>query len=176
MGTIKIAYVAFVRFRAPDLGAMRGFLEDFGLTAVEATDRRLVMRGASTAPVLHVTEFGEPGFAGVAFRAANVADVKRLAAAESAIVEVSICRAAERWSALNDPDDHHVEIVAGQTSVSPLGMPIRSPGTSRRNTAAFAPQARPSRPGACGSGSATWCSTFPTSAPRSVVQGPFRFP
>ena len=79
MSIVKIEDVAFVRFRAPDLGAMRGFLEDFGLTTVAATDRRLVMRGASAAPVLHVTELGEPGFAGVAFRAASVADLERLA-------------------------------------------------------------------------------------------------
>jgi hypothetical protein len=68
-----------VRFRAPDLGEMRRFLEEFGLAAVEATDRRLVMRGAGSAPVTHVTELGEPGFAGVAFRAASVADLERLA-------------------------------------------------------------------------------------------------
>ena len=44
MSIIKIEDVAFVRFRAPDLAEMRGFLTDFGLTIVEATDRRIVAR------------------------------------------------------------------------------------------------------------------------------------
>ena len=123
MSTIKIEDVAFVRFRAPDLGAMRSFLEDFGLTAVEATDRRLVMRGASTAPVLHVTEFGEPGLAGLAFRAASVADLERLAAAEGATVEDLALPGGGRVARLSDPDGHRVEIVAGQAPVPPLGLP-----------------------------------------------------
>jgi hypothetical protein len=31
MSVIRIEDIAHVRFAAPDLGAMRGFLEDFGL-------------------------------------------------------------------------------------------------------------------------------------------------
>ena len=62
MSTIKIEDVAYVRFRAPDLGEMRAFLEDFGMVATEATATRLVVRGAGPSPVAHVTELGEPGF------------------------------------------------------------------------------------------------------------------
>lgn len=127
MSIIKVEDVAFVRFRAPDLGEMGRFLEEFGLTAVEASQGRLVMRGASTAPVLHVTELGEPGFAGVAFRAASVADLDRLATAEGASVEDLDLPGGGRVVRLNDPDGHQVEIVAGQTARPPLESPRSQP-------------------------------------------------
>lgn len=127
MSTIKVEDVAFVRFRAPDLSAMRSYLEDFGLTAVEATDQRLVMRGASAAPVLHVTELGEPGFAGVAFRAASVADLERLAMADAAEVETLDLPGGGAVVRLSDPDGHRVEIVAGQAGVPPLTLPASAP-------------------------------------------------
>ena len=127
MSTIKIEDVAFVRFRAPDLGGMRSFLDDFGLTGVEATDMRLVMRGANTAPALHVTELGEPGFAGLAFRAASVADLERLAAAEGVIVEDLDLPGGGRVARLSDPDGHTIEIVAGQAEAPPLEAPPPQP-------------------------------------------------
>jgi len=127
MSTIKVQDVAFVRFRAPDLSAMRSYLEDFGLTAVEATERRLVMRGASAAPALHVTELGEPGFAGVAFRAASVADLERLAMADAAEVEPLELPGGGAVVRLSDPDGHRVEIVAGQAGAPPLPLPASEP-------------------------------------------------
>ena len=53
---------------------MRSFLEEFGLGRFDAArDPPLVdARCGRRSPVLHVTELGEPGFAGVAFRAASV--------------------------------------------------------------------------------------------------------
>ena len=127
MSTIKIEDAGFVRFRAPDLGEMRRFLEEFGLAAVEATDRRLVMRGAGSAPVTHVTELGEPGFAGVAFRAASVADLERLAAAEGATVDDLDLPGGGKVVRLSDPDGHNVEIVAGQAKAPPLELPSPQP-------------------------------------------------
>ena len=88
MSILKIEDVAYVRFRAPDLAEMRAFLEDFGLAVVEATATRLVgARRRAPSPVAHVTERGEAGFAGVAFRAESLADLERLAAAEGAPCE-----------------------------------------------------------------------------------------
>ncbi len=127
MSTIRVEDVAFVRFCAPDLGEMRGFLEDFGLTVAESTDRRLVMRGAGPAPVLHVTELGAPGFAGVAFRAPSGANLDHLAAAEGAAVEDLGLPGGGRVVRLHDPDGHRVEIVAGQTAVPPLTTPTSQP-------------------------------------------------
>ena len=48
-GMIKVEDIAFVRFRAPDLGEMRRFLDDFGLES-EIQDGTLYARGAGPAP------------------------------------------------------------------------------------------------------------------------------
>jgi catechol 2,3-dioxygenase-like lactoylglutathione lyase family enzyme len=127
MDTIRVVDVGFVRFRAPDLSEMRRFLEDFGLTAIEATDTRLVTRAAGPAPVAHVTELGEPGFAGVAFLAESVADVERVAAAEGATVDDLDLPGGGKVVRLRDPDGHNVEIVAGQATAAPLEVPTTQP-------------------------------------------------
>lgn len=114
MSIIKIEDVAFVRFRAPDLAQMRAFVEDFGLTVAEETPARLVARGSSQNPVVHVTELGEPGFAGVAFRAEGVEELSKLAAAEGIEVEDSDLPGGGKRVRLTDPDGHPVEVIAGQ--------------------------------------------------------------
>lgn len=123
MARIKVEDVAYVRFRAPDLGAMRSFLEDFGLAVVEASENRIVARGAGAAPVAHVTELGEPGFAGLALRAASVADLQALAASEGAEVEDLDLPGGGKVVRLTDPDGRLVEVIAGQTPAAPLDLP-----------------------------------------------------
>jgi len=123
MSTIKIEDVAYVRFRAPDLAEMRGFLEDFGLAVVEASEARLVARGASPAPVAHVTQLGAAGFAGVSFRAASLADLERLAAAEGTAVEDLDLPGGGQVVKLVDPDGHGIEVVAGQGDAKSLDLP-----------------------------------------------------
>jgi catechol 2,3-dioxygenase-like lactoylglutathione lyase family enzyme len=127
MSLIKIEDVAFVRFRTPDLGSMRSFLKDFGLVPAQASHSRLVMRGSGPNPVLHVTELGEPGFAGVAFRAGSLADLERLAGAESASVDNLDLPGAGHVVVLSDPDGHRVEVVAGQSAATPLALPPAQP-------------------------------------------------
>jgi catechol 2,3-dioxygenase-like lactoylglutathione lyase family enzyme len=123
MSILKVEDVAYVRFRAPDLAAMRSFLQDFGLTAVESTDQRLVMRGAGADPVLHVTELGEPGFAGVAFHAAGPADLQRLAEADGAVIEDLDLPGGGKVVRLTDPDGHGVEVVSAQAAATPVATP-----------------------------------------------------
>jgi len=120
MSLLKIEDVAYVRFRAPDLGEMCGFLEDFGLTVVEATPTRLVARGAGPSPVAHVTEVGEAGFAGVAFRAESLTDLQRLADAERTSVEALDLPGGGSVVTLADPDGHRIDVVAGQAPADPL--------------------------------------------------------
>src|SRR5580698_10618998 len=110
MSIIKVEDVAFVRFRAPDLAKMRAFLEDFGLAVVEATDQRIVARGSGPSPVTHITERGEPGFAGLGFRATNVEDVERLARAEGASVQGFDAPGGGCGVVLADPDGLRVEV------------------------------------------------------------------
>jgi catechol 2,3-dioxygenase-like lactoylglutathione lyase family enzyme len=124
MSTIKIEDVAFVRFRAPDLTEMRAFLDDFGLTVADATDSRLIARGSGPAPVAHITERGEPGFASVGFRAASLEDLERLAASEGLATEPFDAPGGGRRLVLTDPD---VEVVAGQSPAEPQDIPAGQP-------------------------------------------------
>lgn len=127
MSTIKIEDVDYVRFRAPDLAEMRGFLEDFGLAVVEATPTRLVARGAGSSPVVHVTELGDAGFVGVAFRAESLADLERLAGAEGVSVESLDLPGGGSVIRLSDPDGHRVDVVAGQARADPLPIAMAQP-------------------------------------------------
>jgi catechol 2,3-dioxygenase-like lactoylglutathione lyase family enzyme len=132
LSTIKIEDVAFVRFRAPDLAQMRAFLDDFGLVVVEADDRRLVSRGQGKSPVAHIVELGEPGFAGVGFRAASLDDLRALAASERVAVQPFDAPGGGQCVRLTDPDGHQVEVVAGQMPAPPLPLPGREPWNSER--------------------------------------------
>lgn len=120
MSILKIEDVAYVRFAAPDLGAMRAFLEDFGMAVVEETPTRLVARGAGPSPVAHVTELGDAGFVGVAFRAESLADLQRLATAEGVSVEALELPGGGSVVTLKDPNGHRVDVVAGQAPAEPL--------------------------------------------------------
>jgi catechol 2,3-dioxygenase-like lactoylglutathione lyase family enzyme len=123
MSTIKVEDLAYVRFRAPDLAQMRDFLDDFGLAVVDASEARLTARGAGSAPVVHVTELGDAGFAGVAFRAASVADLERLATSEGAAVEDLDLPGGGQVVRLTDPDGYRIEVVAGQGAANALELP-----------------------------------------------------
>lgn len=124
LSTIKIEDIAFVRFRAPDLAQMRGFLEDFGLSVTEHGGR-LFARGSGESPFLHVTELGEPGFAGFGLRAASLEDLETLAEAEGVQVQPLDAPGGGHLVVLVDPDGRQVEVVAGQAAAPPLPLPTR---------------------------------------------------
>jgi catechol 2,3-dioxygenase-like lactoylglutathione lyase family enzyme len=130
MSTIKIEDIAFVRFRAPDLVAMRSFLEDFGFVIAPHEPDRLVARGFGSAPALHVTEPGEPAFAGLALRAASADDLERLAEAEGATLEPLELPGGGRRIVLSDPDGHRIEVVAGQAPARRRPHPAEAPWNS----------------------------------------------
>ncbi len=136
MSTLKVEDVAYVRFTVPDLDQMHGFLEDFGLQIVEATPARIVARGAGPAPVSHITAKGEAGFAGIAFRAAGLADLERLAAAEGAEIVDSGLPGGGKLVSLTDPDGFPVEVIAGQAAAEPAApsasQPWNRPGSRQR--------------------------------------------
>jgi catechol 2,3-dioxygenase-like lactoylglutathione lyase family enzyme len=122
---IRVAGVAYVRFRAPDLSRMEEFLIDFGLVRSARSDTRLLMRGTDPDPYLHATEVGLPGFAGVAFATASRSDLAALAERERAQLEpIADPGGGERvW--LRDPDGFAVEVVHGRTL--PAALPARGP-------------------------------------------------
>ena len=137
MAIIKIEDIAHVRFAAPDLSAMRAFLDDFGMQTFEA-DGRLYGKGSDGRPFVHVTEPGEAKFLAVGFRAETVADLEKLAAAEGVAVEDINEPGGGKIARLTDPDGYGVEVVAGQ-SKGEASLPFADPP---RNTAAAKPRFR----------------------------------
>lgn len=132
MSTIDIEDIAHVRFSAPDLTAMRAFLVEFGLQPVQSDDGILYARGAGTAPFVHATAHGDPAFVALGLRAASVADLETLAAAESVGVERSNAPGGGFVVSLTDPDGHCVEVVAGQQPAEPRPVEPDAPHNSAR--------------------------------------------
>ena len=79
MAVIKVRDIAHVRLRSPDLDAQEEFLTEFGMVRAARTDTALYMRGTDPAHHIHVTEKGEPGFVGFAYRATSEDDLKTVA-------------------------------------------------------------------------------------------------
>ncbi len=136
MAIIKVEDIAHVRFAAPDLSLMRGFLEDFGLTCFEENGR-LYGKGSDGRPFVHVTETGAAKFLGVGLRAASIADLERLAAHEGLTPEPLDAPGGGMVVRLTDPDGYGVEVVAAQACEAPA--PCAEP---RFNSAATKPRQR----------------------------------
>lgn len=132
MSHIKVQDIAHVRFTAPDLNEMSTFLKEFGLMPTLGDDGVLYARGTGTAPFIHATARGAPGFDAVAFKSSSVADLETLARAEGKSVERVVATGGGYVVKLTDPDGYVIEVVAGQTSVPA----IPADPESLRNTAA----------------------------------------
>jgi catechol 2,3-dioxygenase-like lactoylglutathione lyase family enzyme len=137
MSLICVEDIAHVRYRAPDLAAMRGFLEDFGLVCFEQGGR-LYGKGSDGRPFVHVTEPGEAGFRALGLRAATLADLEKLARHEGVPVEELHEPGGGRVVRLTDPDGYAVEVVAGQARADAAPLPADQPV----NTAAAKPRLR----------------------------------
>jgi catechol-2,3-dioxygenase len=135
MPVIKVEDIAHVRFAAPDLAAMRSFLEDFGMTVFESGGR-LYGKGSDGRPFVHVTQTGESGFLAVGLRAEGIADLEILAAAEGVPVQELDEPGGGKIVRLTDPDGYGVEVVAGQAKAE-ARLPFTDPP---RNTAAAKPR------------------------------------
>ena len=123
MAVIFVEDIAFVGFSAPDLQAMRGFMEDFGAAVARQDEAQLYMRGAGTAPFLHVTEKGDAGFTTLGLRAASRDDLEMLARAEKVEVRELDAPGGGVHIDLRDPDGVRVRVVADQASTAPLALP-----------------------------------------------------
>jgi catechol 2,3-dioxygenase-like lactoylglutathione lyase family enzyme len=120
---IKADDIAFVRFSAPDLDQMEAFLNDFGMVRAARDATTLYMRGEGSDPFLHVTHKGDPGFAGVAFRALSVGDLETLAAKTGSKVEALEGPGGGKVVRLKDPDGFSVEAVAGREAAPAVAPP-----------------------------------------------------
>ena len=127
MSLIKIVDIEYVRFRAPDLEAMRAFLEEFGLVEVETGGNGLFMRGRGTSPFLHATELGEPGFVSVGFRAESRDELEILAKNDGAKVERLDAPGGGFVVSLKDPDGFRIDVVAEQADAPAIAFDEREP-------------------------------------------------
>lgn len=122
MPVIKVEDIAHVRFAAPDLSVMRGFLEDFGLACFEEGGR-LYGKASDGRPFVHVTEPGEARFLAVGLRAASIADLERLAKHEGVAPEPLDEPGGGMVVRLTDPEGYLVEVVADQQCQPPTPLP-----------------------------------------------------
>ena len=137
MSVIKIKDIAHVRFAAPDLAAMRAFLDEFGMVTFEENGR-LYGRGTDGRPFFHVTEPGEARFLAVGLRAGSIADLEALAAFDGVEVDDLDEPGGGKIVRLTDPDGKRVEVVAGQAQSAPLPFPA----DQLRNSANAKPRLR----------------------------------
>ena len=119
--------VAHVIYQVPDLDRMESFMRDFGLVTAARTDDALHMRGAGSAPFIHVTRRGpEPRFLGGALRMASRADLDALAEmpGSSRVQQVTDAPGGGFRVQMATPDGLLIEAVWGQEA-EPL--PHRGP-------------------------------------------------
>lgn len=111
--------VSHVRFSAPDLEQMKGFLLDFGLVEKKSSDNDLWMGGLGAAPFLHHTVLGEPGFAALGFQARSLEDLEAIAEAHGAPVTNADWPGGGLRVTLTDPNGFTVDLVANQSTKEP---------------------------------------------------------
>jgi len=129
---IKVEDIVYVRFRAPDLGQMETFLNDFGMVRSKRTDTALYMRGTGADPVVHVTELGsEPGFIGFALQAASEADLARVASVHGADIEKRTEPGGGKRVLVHDPDGFPIEVIHGLEQLDVLDVQEISPLNER---------------------------------------------
>jgi len=127
MSIVRAFDVAYVRFRAPDLDRSAAFLADFGMLPALRSQDRLFMRGHGTQPFLHVTERGDPAFAGFAITLTAEQDLHRLAEATGSDVFDLDTPGGGQAVRLTDPDGFIVDAVYGQTPSAPLPVAAHLP-------------------------------------------------
>lgn len=115
--------VAYVRFSAPDLALMEGFVRDFGLQTFYDNDV-LYARGSGGAPFVHVTEQGEPSFVALGLVAPSVDSLREFAAEFGLGVKRIAGPGGGLKVELRDPDGFLIELVAGQ-ELETANVPVR---------------------------------------------------
>ena len=124
MALIKVTDLAYGRLRAPDLDLAEEFLTHFGMVRAERTNHALYMRGTDPAHHIHVTEKGDPGFVGLAYYAASLDDLKRVAKAPGASGVEAIDEPGEgKRVRLREPNGYQIEVVYGIKKEKPI--PVR---------------------------------------------------
>ncbi|MCZ0985266.1 VOC family protein [Streptomyces diastatochromogenes] len=147
---IKVADLAWLEFEKPDLDRAEVFARDFGFAIAARTERELWLRGTfAGSPCMVIRRGRASRFIGPAFRAAERADLDRLAGATGSTVRDIGVPGGGQSVALLDPSGLPVRVVhcAEQLPALPEQEPlILNFGTDHRRTnATQRPPREPSR-------------------------------
>jgi catechol 2,3-dioxygenase-like lactoylglutathione lyase family enzyme len=146
----KAIETAYVVYQVNDLERMESFMHDFGLVTASRSAEQLCMRGAGTAPVIHVTRKGPDNrFVGGALQMASRADLEALAKLPgSSAVEAITDLPGGGWRVrMTTPDGVPLDGVWGQASAEPLALrdpnPFNAGTVKRRVNASLRPKREP---------------------------------
>jgi catechol 2,3-dioxygenase-like lactoylglutathione lyase family enzyme len=146
----KAIDTAYVVYQVDDLDRMEGFMRDFGLVTASRSADLLCMRGAGTAPVLHVTRRGADNrFIGGALQMASRADLDALARlpGSSPVEPITDLPGGGFRVRTTTPDGVPIDGVWGQAPATPLGLrdpnPFNAGTVKRRINAPLRPQREP---------------------------------
>jgi catechol 2,3-dioxygenase-like lactoylglutathione lyase family enzyme len=147
---IKVADLAWLEFEKPDLDRAETFARDFGFATAARTERELWLRGTFAGPPCMVIRKGRASrFTGPAFRAAERADLDRLARTTGTTVRDIAVPGGGQSVTLLDPSGFTVRVVhcAERLPALPHQAPLLlNTGTgARRTNAAQRPPREPSR-------------------------------
>ncbi|MFE7778113.1 VOC family protein [Streptomyces sp. NPDC057445] len=147
---IKVADLAWLEFEKPDLDRAEVFARDFGFAIAARTEDELWLRGTfAGSPCMVIRRGHASRFIGPAFRAAERADLDRLARATGSTVRDIGVPGGGQSVALLDPSGLPVRVVQGteQLPALPEQQPlILNFGTDHRRTnATQRPPREPSR-------------------------------
>ncbi|BBX28609.1 MULTISPECIES: VOC family protein [Mycolicibacterium] len=118
---IKVRDIAWLEFEKPDLVRTEAFAAAFGFTTAARMSDELQLRGTDAgAPCLIVRRRPRSRFAGIAFAAADEADVLRLAEAAGAPTRTLPESIGGLAVDLVDPSGVPVHVVAGTHQLAPL--------------------------------------------------------
>ncbi len=110
---IKVQDIAWLEFRKPDLDRAQAFAEAFGFGVSARTDDELHLRGlTSAAPCVIIRKGRRTAYVGAAFRAAESADLLRLARATGRQVDRLPESIGGLGLTLTDPSGQIVRVVA----------------------------------------------------------------
>jgi catechol 2,3-dioxygenase-like lactoylglutathione lyase family enzyme len=125
---IKVEDLAWLEFQKPDLVRAEAFAHAFGFTTVLRTDDELQLRGTDVgAPCVLIRRGPRSPFVGLAFKAVDQADLRRLAKATGAPIRALPATIGGLTVDLVDPSGIPVRVVAGTHQLEPL--PAQTPHT-----------------------------------------------
>ena len=118
---IKVQDLAWLEFEKPNLVRAEVFAQAFGFTTVSRTDDELQLRGTDAgAPCVLIRRGAASRFVGMAFKAADEADVRRLARASGAHVRALPEAIGGITVDLIDPSGTPVRVVAATHQLEPF--------------------------------------------------------